>query len=132
MGDKKTILIAEDESHIQKMIENRLKSKGYKVVSTSDGSEALAKIPTVRPDLIILDLTMPKKNGYQVCNELRAQKTYDSIPIIILSAWVRDKVGDDKALADVYISKPFDPEQLLREVEHLIQNGRDLFRPDVS
>lgn len=129
---KKTILIAEDESHIQKMIENRLKSQGYKVIATSDGEEALQKIRSSAPDLVILDLTMPKKNGYQVCNELRAQQAFDKIPIIILSAWVRDKVGEDKALADVYISKPFNPEQLLREVDHLIHNGRDLIRPDVT
>ena len=129
---KKTILIAEDESHIQKMIANRLKSHGYKVVTTDDGEEALEQITATKPDLIILDLTMPKKNGYQVCNEVRAQSCFDNIPIIILSAWVRDKVGEDKALADVYISKPFDPEQLMREVNHLITSGRDLIKPDVT
>jgi DNA-binding response OmpR family regulator len=120
------ILLAEDEEHIQKMVINRLKSKGYKTMAVNDGEEAMKKMPSFRPDLLILDLTMPKKNGYQVCKEVRADSSYDHIPIIILSAWVRDKVGENDGLADVYIAKPFDAEELLAEVHQLLNYGRDL------
>lgn len=129
---KKKILIADDEKMILKVIESRLKANRYDVVTAEDGEEALAKIFKVRPDLIILDLAMPKKNGYQVSSEVRKHPETAHIPIVILSAWVRDKAGENTALADVYVTKPFEAEHLLEVIRKLLDNPNSEFRPNVT
>lgn len=134
MGKVK-ILVADDEKMILKLIEARLKANKFDVATAENGVVALEKIKTFKPDLIILDLAMPEKNGYQVCRELRGTPEYapyKKIPIIILSAWVRDKVGEDKALADAYVSKPFEPEKLLTEIRFLLENPGNIPKPAVS
>jgi len=135
LAKKPKILIADDEKIILKLVETRLKANRFDVVTAQDGVEALEKIKSTLPDLIILDLAMPLKNGYQVCHDLRGNPVYAAykkIPIIILSAWVRDKVGEEKALADAYISKPFEPEQLLSEIRYLLENQGHIEKPAVS
>ncbi len=133
MADKKTILVADDEKSILKMVESRLKANHYDVIKAHDGDEAMEKILEWKPDLLILDLAMPGKNGYQICREVRQDAGLKNIPIIILSAWVRDKMGEDTALADVYITKPYEPEQLMMEVKKLLDSeGRKKPKPHVS
>jgi len=126
------ILIADDEKRILKLVKVRIKSGGYDVITASDGKEALESVRKYLPDLVILDVGMPELNGYQVCHELRKDPKTSHIPIIILSAWVRDKVGEKSALADVYIVKPFDPKHLLAEIKFLLENKGEFKRPDVS
>lgn len=129
------IVVADDEKMILKLIEARLKANKFDVATAENGVIALEKIKSFKPDLIILDLAMPEKNGYQVCRELRGTPEYapyKKIPIIILSAWVRDKVGEDKALADAYVAKPFEPEKLLTEIRFLLDNPGNIPKPAVS
>jgi two-component system alkaline phosphatase synthesis response regulator PhoP len=135
VSKKAKILVADDEKSILKMVEARLKSNHYDVVTAEDGVQALEKIKASNPDLIILDLAMPQKNGLQVCKDLKRDPQYaafKNIPIIILSAWVRDKVGEEKALADAYVSKPFEPESLLNEIRYLLENHGNIKRPAIS
>lgn len=129
---KKKILVADDEKMILKVIESRLKANHYDVVTAEDGEEALNKAFKVKPDLIILDLAMPRKNGYQVSGELRKHPETRDIPIIILSAWVRDKAGENTALADLYVNKPFEAEHLLASIKKLLDHPDKQARPNVS
>ncbi len=129
---KKKILVADDEKMILKVIESRLKANHYDVVTAEDGEIALEKVFKSKPDLIILDLAMPKKNGYQVSAELRKNPETKDIPIIILSAWVRDKAGENTAVADLYINKPFEAEHLLASIKMLLETPSKLPKPNVS
>jgi len=120
MPHRAKILVCDDDKSIVLLLSRRLKVNNYDVVTAKDGKEALEKTKKEKPDLIIMDLNMPEKNGYQVCREIRNDPDLKGIPIILLSAWVRDKMGDDINLADVYLTKPFTPEQLLGEINYLL------------
>lgn len=117
------ILVTDDSPTIVAMIKEFLGSAGYNVITASDGQEALDKCKKDRPDLIILDLMLPKIDGYKVCAMLKFDKNYSKIPIIILTA----RAGEsDKDLglevhADAYITKPFEPDALLTKVKELIK-----------
>jgi len=82
---KKKILVAEDDVFLKKILETKLNLKGFEVVSTVDGEETLKKILEEKPDLILLDLMMPKKNGFEVMEELKKNHPEIKIPILILS-----------------------------------------------
>ncbi len=129
---KKKILVADDERMILKVIESRLKANHYDVVTAEDGEAAIDKAFKAKPDLIILDLAMPKKNGYQVSAELRKHPETKDIPIIILSAWVRDKAGENTAVADLYVNKPFEAEHLLASIKMLLESPAKMPKPNVS
>ena len=129
---KPRILIGDDEKNILKVLESRLKAGGFDVIKASSGDEALEKIKKEKPDLVILDLGMPGLNGYQVCRELKKTDEFKQMPIIILSAWVREKQGEDTALADLYLTKPFRPEELISQVRWLLENRGHLPKPAVS
>lgn len=119
----KKILIVDDEPNITKLMESRLRANGYEVVTACDGQEGLDKAKEEKPDLIILDVTMPKFNGYEVCHMLRSDKLYDSIPIVMLTASGQAtdiQKGMEKG-ADAYISKPFKSIILLGIINGLIR-----------
>ena len=118
----KKILIVDDEPHIVTMLENRLKHVGYEVITASDGQEGLAKAQKERPDLIILDLMLPKLDGYKVCRMLKFDEKYKHIPIIMFSARAQeaDKKTAEEVGADGYIVKPFEPQVLLGKVKELL------------
>ena len=82
---KKKILLAEDDKFIQKAYEDGFKRNGFDVIIASDGSEAMEKIRKDSPDIVLLDLIMPKKNGFDVLKEIRGDKSLKSIPVLILS-----------------------------------------------
>lgn len=112
----KKILIAEDEKEIIGLLSLYLESEGFSVISAEDGQEAYELFNRESPDLLIADIMMPKKNGYDLIREIR--KT-SQIPIIVLSA---KNLGNDKVLglnigADVYITKPFDPLEVVAYVK---------------
>lgn len=112
---KKKILVVDDEPNIVKLLESILKDEGYEVVIAFDGEEALNKVKETTPDLIILDITLPKVDGYGVCNILQADEKYKDIPIVFLTA--RGQVMDIKTGMELgavsYISKPFNVKVLL-------------------
>ena len=118
----KKILLVDDEPNITKLLSMRLKSSGYEVLTASDGAEGLEKARSQNPDLIILDLMMPKMEGYEVCRLLKFDEKYKHIPIIISSAKSTDEdrhLGE-KVGADDYLSKPYDPEDLLQKINKYI------------
>ena len=117
----KTILLVDDEQDIIDSLSVRLQASGYQIVSARDGLEALKKARSVDPDLIILDLMLPKMDGYKVARLLKFDKKYSDIPIMILSARGQeiDKELARSAGADDYLVKPFDSAELLNRIKEL-------------
>ncbi len=119
---KKRILVVEDEPDISDSIQLRLDMAGFEVCQAKDGQEALRVAKSEKPDLILLDIMMPKMDGYEVCRVLRSSETTKRIPILILTAL--QMVGDvDKAFevgANDYLGKPFTNERLLAKVQKLL------------
>ncbi len=119
----KKILLVDDEPHIIMMLENRMKHAGFEVLTAGDGQEALIKAKKEKPDLIILDLMLPKLDGYKVCRMLKFDEKYKHIPIIMLSARAQeaDKKMGDAVGADGFVTKPFEPQVLLSKVKELLK-----------
>ncbi|MEA1927211.1 MAG: response regulator [Candidatus Auribacterota bacterium] len=119
----KTILIVDDEPGILAGLSARLEANGYNVLEASDGIEALKKARSSIPDLIILDLMLPKMDGYKVARLLKYDNRYSQIPILILSARGQDsdKEMGKSAGADDFMVKPFDSADLLSRIERLIK-----------
>lgn len=119
----KKILIVDDEVNIVKVLSSRLKFAGYDVEAAYDGQEALDKVEAEKPDLIILDLMLPKIEGYRVCRLLKFDKKYQKIPIIIFTARVEpyEKTLAESVGADAFINKPFDPDALMEKVGELLK-----------
>ena len=124
-GKPKKILIADDEPDILEIIEYNLKLSGYEVHTAKDGDEALQKIKQLKPDLIILDIMMPKKNGIEVCEILRSQPAYKDTLIIFLTA-LNDESSQMKGFekgADDYVNKPISPKLLMSRVNALFRRS---------
>ncbi|MEO0097992.1 MAG: response regulator [candidate division WOR-3 bacterium] len=119
---KGKILIIEDEERIVAVLERRLESEGYEVITASNGRLGFNKARQEKPDLIILDLILPEMDGYQICNFLKRDRRYQNIPIVILSARSQEKDMEEakKAGADAYFTKPFNYEELLEKIEELL------------
>ena len=118
----KYVLIVDDAPNIVLSLEFLMKKEGYEVYSVSNGEEAMAAIAAKTPDLILLDVMMPRKDGYEVCQELRANQDWNDIKIIMLTAKGRD-VEREKGLAlgaDDYVTKPFATQELVRKVKTLL------------
>lgn len=123
------ILIADDEPDILEILKFNLDNEGYEVITAKDGDEALEKARRNQPDLVILDVMMPKKNGVEVCQILRGQPAFNDTLIIFLTA-VNDEGTHIKGLetgADDYISKPISPKVFLSRVNALF---RRVDKPD--
>lgn len=121
MGKK--ILIIDDEEEILRIMARMLESRGYEAISAVDGLDGLEKVRHSNPDLIILDVMLPKMDGYKVCKMLKLSDEYKKIPVILLTARIEES---DKKLAeelqyDAYITKPFDFNQLLTKIKELLK-----------
>jgi len=119
----KKILIADDEPDILEIIQYNLVKEGYEVITAKDGDEALVKAKNNKPDLIILDIMMPKKNGTEVCEILRSQPAFKNTLIVFLTA-LNDESSHIKGLetgADDYVSKPVSPKVLVSRVNALFR-----------
>jgi len=121
--DKRRILIVDDEQELVSMIKMRLAAAGYDTLEAYDGQDALAKARKENPDLIILDLMLPKMDGYKVCRMLKFDEKYKKIPIIMLTARMQDsdKETGIEVGADAYMTKPFDSQLLLAKIEELLK-----------
>jgi len=121
--DKKKILLVEDERDMAYAVTLQLEAAGYSVVNAYDGYTGFEKAKSEKPDLIILDLMLPKIEGYKVCRMLKFDEEYRRIPIIIFTARAQeaDKEMSKTVGADAYITKPFDSEVLLLKVEELLK-----------
>ena len=123
----KRVLVVDDDRVIQQLLEVNLELEGYEVAGTaSDGREAIAMAAELKPDLILLDIMMPKMDGLEVCRHLKADPKLSKIPIVLLSARAQDmdireglEIG-----ADAYLTKPFDPVELLDVVGRLLAGER--------
>lgn len=122
-GKGQKILIADDEPDILEIIQYNLQKEGYEVITARDGDEALTKAKAHKPELIILDIMMPRKNGVEVCEILRMQPAFKETLIIFLTA-LSDESSHIKGLesgADDYVSKPISPKVLVSRVNALFR-----------
>jgi len=121
--DRKRILVVDDEIYIVHILEFSLTMEGYSILTASDGEEALRVIDSERPDLVVLDIMMPKLDGYEVCRRLRQDEQFCDLPVILLSAKGRpiDREAGLQAGADDYITKPFSPRKLLEKIRELLE-----------
>ncbi|MBI4115892.1 MAG: response regulator [Candidatus Omnitrophica bacterium] len=118
----KKILIVEDETDMALLVESRLKASGYDVISVGDGQAGFEMAKKEKPDLMILDLMLPKMDGHKVCGLLKKDTRYAKIPIILFTARAQEgdrKLGEE-AGADAYITKPFEAKVLLDKIRELL------------
>ena len=119
----KKILIADDEQNIVISLEFLMKLEGFEVAIANDGEEAVQRIRADQPDLVLLDVMMPKKSGFEVCQEIKADPALASVRILMLTAKGRDtEVAKGLALgADAYMTKPFSTKELVEKVRSLLE-----------
>lgn len=121
----KKILLVDDEPQLVEMVKMRLEANNYEVILASDGEEALEKARGEKPDLIILDIMLPKLDGYKVCRMLKFDDKYSSIPVIMFTARSQEseKSMGEEVGADAYIIKPFEPQMLLGKIKELLRES---------
>lgn len=118
-AEEKRILIADDDPVILRLIQVNLELEGYEVITANNGQEAVDTAMAEHPDLVILDIMMPRLDGYQACEQLKASDVTKQIPVIFLSAKAQQgdiEKGQSFGVA-AYLTKPFDPSELLEVVE---------------
>ena len=121
--DKRKVLVIDDEPDLVKAVEIRLEEAGYDVIFAYDGIEGLDKARREKPDLIILDLMLPKMDGYKICALLKKDAKYTKIPVIMFTARAQesDKQMGEEVGADLYITKPFQHEIILAKIKELLK-----------
>ncbi len=119
----KRILVVDDEKSIVKLVKMYLEHHRYEIITANDGQEGLEKVKTGKPDLIVLDLMLPKMNGYKVCGLLKKDTRYAKIPVVMFTAKAQEKdvkLGQEVG-ADAYITKPYESEILLAKIKELLK-----------
>jgi DNA-binding response OmpR family regulator len=118
----KRILVVDDERNIRAVLQRRLEASGYQVITSPDGLDGLELARLKKPDLIILDLMLPKLDGNSVCRELRNDPACSKIPIIMLTGRTQERDIQQGIMegANLYITKPFQHEQLLESIADLL------------
>jgi two-component system, OmpR family, alkaline phosphatase synthesis response regulator PhoP len=119
MSDRRhTVLVAEDEPHLLRLVKFRLERDGYDVVTAVDGQSALESVFDHRPDLCLLDVVMPRRSGWEVLTELRADERSRDLKVIMLTARATDADIETgmRLGADDYLTKPFSPQDLRARV----------------
>jgi DNA-binding response OmpR family regulator len=133
---KKTVLVVEDEMEIARLVRDYLEHAGFDVIVTGDGESAVASARSVRPDLVVLDLTLPGRDGLDITRELRAAS---SVPIVMLTARAdeADRIVGLELGADDYVVKPFSPKELVARVRAVLRRtegawtmGREVLRAE--
>jgi DNA-binding response OmpR family regulator len=121
---KKKILIAEDSPDLAYLLELTLKGDEFEITSVKDGFEAVRAARKVLPDIILLDIMLPRQDGLQVCRLLKYDKAFRTVPIIVMTSMASPEVEEDakKAGADVFMRKPFAATDLLDKVRALLGN----------
>jgi DNA-binding response OmpR family regulator len=121
--NKKRVLVVDDEADLVEMLTLRLEANDYEVITASDGQEGLEKARKEKPDLIILDLMLPKMDGYKVCRMLKFDEKFKQIPVILFTARAQEsdvRLGEEVG-ANAYLTKPFEPAILLAKIKELIE-----------
>jgi len=119
---KQTILVVDDEKELAALVSLHMKMAGFEVLTAANGEKALELSREEKPDLIILDLMLPKIDGWQVCEQLRQDAVTKDIPVIMLTArtQIEDKLKGFEAGADDYVTKPFSPRELVARVKRVL------------
>lgn len=119
-----TVLIVDDSPTAQRLIRMAVEAGGYRVLTASDGNEAIDVAIRERPDLVLLDIILPRKNGFQVCRHLKALPETCGIKVVLLSSKSHemDILWGKRQGADGYLTKPFEPNQLLDCIESALQS----------
>jgi two-component system alkaline phosphatase synthesis response regulator PhoP len=116
------LLVVDDEMYILNILDFTLGSEGFEVITAANGEEALRKVNQLRPDLVVLDVMMPKVDGFEVCRAIKSKTETSHIPVILLTA--RDRAADRKkgeeVRCDAYMTKPFNPQKLVERIRELI------------
>lgn len=119
------ILVVDDEPYILRSLTFLMEKQGYKTITATNGEEALSKIQEEQPDLLLLDVMMPKKDGFQVCREVRDNPEMGNPYIIMLTArgQAADRQKGLRAGADEFLTKPFSPSKLVKKVKAALEAG---------
>lgn len=136
---KQIILIIEDDKHISKLVNYNLEKAGYECFVVTDGEEGLKILEKQPIDLIILDIMLPKMDGFEVCRSIKQQNKFKSIPVVILTAKGEevDRIVGLELGADDYIVKPFSPRELVLRVKAILRRGKieetkkDILKADI-
>jgi CheY-like chemotaxis protein len=122
----KKILLADDSITIQKVVELTFSDGDYEVTAVNNGAKAIQKLSEMRPDIILSDIIMPEKNGYEVCEFVKSHPEYRTIPVVLLTGTFEpfDPDRADKAGCDAVVTKPFESQSLIHKVEELIDQAR--------
>ncbi len=125
------VLIVEDEAPIAEILEYNLQRDGYQVISTANGREAVDLVRSERPDLVILDIMLPERDGFTVCRDIR---TFSAVPILMLTAKQEelDKVLGLELGADDYVVKPFSPREVVARVRALLRRAGGSLGPEAQ
>ncbi|MDH3198575.1 MAG: response regulator, partial [Candidatus Krumholzibacteria bacterium] len=117
------ILVVDDEPHIRQILKFTLEKAGYQVFSATDGEEALARASEIKPHLVLLDVMMPRMDGYEVCRKMREDFGLSQIPVIMLTAKgdQRDRITGLEGGANDYLVKPYSNEELLLRVRNVLE-----------
>ncbi len=118
------ILAVDDEKHIVRLVQVNLERQGYEVVTANDGKEALEKVESERPDLVVLDVMMPYMDGFEVLQNLRRNSSTRDIPVIMLTAKAQDAdvFKGWQSGVDCYLTKPFNPMELVSFVKRIFSS----------
>ena len=118
----KRILLADDSITIQKVVELTFSDGDYEVTAVNNGARAILKLSEMRPDIILSDIIMPEKNGYEVCEYVKSHPEYRNIPVVLLTGTFEpfDPDRAEKAGCDAVVTKPFESQSLIHKVEELI------------
>ena len=118
---QQTILVAEDSPTTRQKIAGILEEQGYRVLTAEDGQQAIELTHKHHPELVVLDIVLPKKNGYQVCRSIKSDPDLAiKVMIVTSKAMEKDRIWSEKQGADGYLAKPVDPVRLIETVEQLI------------
>src|SRR6059058_5907351 len=122
----KRILLADDSITIQKVVELTFSDGDYEVTAVNNGAKAIQKLADMRPDIILSDIIMPEKNGYEVCEFVKSHPEYRTIPVVLLTGTFEpfDPDRADKAGCDAVVTKPFESQSLIHKVEELIEHAK--------
>ncbi len=127
MADRRRVLVVDDEPDVLLLCRVNLEFEGYEVMEASDGVEAMSRVRERRPDVILLDVMMPRMDGWQVLTELKADEELKDIPVVMLTAKVQDQdqIRGWSSGASEYITKPFSPLSLSQVLEDVLTDGPD-------
>jgi two-component system response regulator MtrA len=122
MSASRLVLVADDEDDILRLVTTVIERSGHEVVSVRDGVQALAAVRTRRPDLVVLDISMPEMDGLEVLRRLRADAETSELPVLLLSAQAQEADVRRGFLtgASAYVKKPFSPRELAQRVDELL------------